>query len=719
MTQFGLILALESSGLVFALLLTRWLATRDGGGAELRRIAGALSRAVDAFLSEQLRVIALGAGLAAAVAFGIHAALAPAAAVLSRLEVAFWAALGLACGAACTALASRAAARLAVSGSLRALGGARTSADAGLAVAMRAAGGSALVVEGLAVIGLCLPFTLLYAMKGGLSADAPTAASLFVAVVAVAPGFGLGAGLGALIVQRAGSVFHNAGDIAADLAGERDAGLDHDDARNPAVVTDLVGDYVGVAARRAAHAFLSATLVNLAIALLGAALVKLHPEDPRSVLPIVFLPALVRSFGIVSTAFSVMTVRTDEQGDVVTSLWRGQATHTLIALGSSAGVAHWLLGPRAWPFIIASAVGLLGLTAAAHLTRLRFDRRVLAVRDVSESLRVGDAAAIAQGLASGLRGGLAPLAALGSSMTAATWIASRTDTPLAALTGFVLVVAAMASAGPFALALGTYAPIVDAARGVGSLSPRGIAPEVSRRTARLDDAGFVGAAMGQFHAFVIAAASVLAATVAALSTDPAAVANLTEPAVAWCGALGLGVALAYAGDSLRHGMTAARSVTLEVERQLRVFPRQRGRARVPEDFTPSYKACLDLSTRSAFRRLLPVVLAVVSVPAVLVLLLRLAAPGTAQALTRQSLVGMLVVGALASLAFGLFGEGARLSLSASRRLAKASTPSSDVASALGGEAFADALGHLASPAALLAIQACAAAALVAFSLLVH
>ena len=76
MTEFGLILAIDASGLAFALLLSRWLVGRDAGGADVRRVGGALGRAVDAFLWSEIRRVGMVAGALASITFGVHAALA-------------------------------------------------------------------------------------------------------------------------------------------------------------------------------------------------------------------------------------------------------------------------------------------------------------------------------------------------------------------------------------------------------------------------------------------------------------------------------------------------------------------------------------------------------------------------------------------------------------------------------------------------------------------
>jgi Na+/H+-translocating membrane pyrophosphatase len=247
-TKLALILAIHVGGLVFAAVLARWLLGRDAGGAEVRRVAGAVQRAGDAFLWQELRLVGIAVGALAIASFSLHALLGRAPA-FGRIEAAFWATLGLLFGALGACAVARAAVRLAQRASSRAVAAARTSLDRALSVSVRAGGAAGLLVETLAATGLLFVFGLLYAMKGGASAAPQAAGELVGSIAALLPGYAFGAAAAALILQRGGATYHTAADVGADLAGER-CGADHDDARNPAVVADLVGDHVG--RRRAA-----------------------------------------------------------------------------------------------------------------------------------------------------------------------------------------------------------------------------------------------------------------------------------------------------------------------------------------------------------------------------------------------------------------------------------------------------------------------------------
>ncbi|HEY1534260.1 MAG TPA: sodium/proton-translocating pyrophosphatase, partial [Polyangiaceae bacterium] len=666
MTELGLIVGIDVVGLMLALLMWRGVSVRDAGPPAIRRLGSALERAARAFLWREFGLIGAATLVLVVLAVAFSASAGVSSVTLTRLEVGFWTAAGLCLGALGAAVSGYVSTLLAVRGSARAAAAAGTSVDAALSVAMRAAGAAGLLSEtlsGLCVIGL---FGLLFAIKGGFALPPELSLPLAYRVVLLLPSFALGATVSALVLQRGGGAFHAASGVGSDQAGERDAGLEHDDARNPAVVAELVGDHVGASATRNLDGFASACVANVAALIIGAALTSATPgSDPLTLLA---LPLVIRAFGVIASAFGVLLVRSDEVSSLHAALLRGYLSTAAIALTGIAGTSYWLLGEHFMPACAAGTLGLVSVLLAAHALTLQLGRRSLAIRDTSESLRMGGGAMIAASLGAGFETALLPLSILGIAAGLCVAIGAHSGMPAGVEVGLLVFALAALSLSPYVLSVATLGSVADGARGMASMSNADA--ELKRRSARLDDAGFLGSAVARQYATFSGALSSLLVAWAIAGEGRGSGSTTSAPfgsALVWCGALGAGVVLSYAGSVARASVRGAREVSAEVERQLRGFPREHGVAQVPGDYTPSYKSCVELTSAVSLRGVLSPIAAGLAAPLLLGVALKLLYRGFAPELPALGLTWFVVVASLSGLLAALAVNATRATLGSVRR----------------------------------------------------
>jgi K(+)-stimulated pyrophosphate-energized sodium pump len=711
-TELGLIVGIDVVGLVLALLLWRQVAVRDAGPPALRRLGSALERAARAFVWQEFRLIGATTFVLVVLAAVVGGTLGQGQGAITRLEATFWSVAGLCLGAVGATLSGYVATVLAVRGSVRAAAAAGTSVDAALGVAMRAAGAAAIFGETLSVLCIGSLFGLVYAIKGGFALPNEQSLPLAAQTVLLLPSFALGAAAAALVLQRGGGAFHAASGVGSDQAGERDAGLEHDDARNPAVVAELVGDHVGASASRIVDGFASSSIANAAALIIGAALSAAVPgSDPLLLLA---LPLVLRAFGVIASAFGIFLVRTDEVSSVPHALLRGYFSTAVIALVGLAGTTFWLLGEHFLPVCAAGALGLISVLLAAHAFGLRLGRRSTAIRDAGDALRVGAGTMIAAGLGAGLETALVPVAILGAAALASERIGAQADAPGGVSLCLVVFAVSALSVAPYALSVATLGSIADGARGVANMSNAD--GELRRRSGRLDDASFLGAAVARQYAIFSGALSTLliAWAIADQGRSGASPTSAAESsALTWCGALGAAVVLGYAGSVARATVRAAREVSAEVERQLRGFPREHGIAQIPADYTPSYKSCVELTTTVSLRRALTPIALGLAAPVSLGIVLRLLFKTLAPALVTQGLTWFVVVAALTGLTAALSLEAARATLGGVRRANRVRDNATAFSTSITADALSDIFGNAAAPAAQLLVKAAAAAALIA------
>ncbi|MGE4170555.1 MAG: sodium/proton-translocating pyrophosphatase [Candidatus Margulisiibacteriota bacterium] len=132
--------------------------------------------------------------------------------------------------------------------------------------------------------------------------------------------YGLGSSVVALFVRSATSLFAKAADTAADTAGYFEASLAPDDARNPALFADAVGDHAMKSTGVVTQLFESFTLGILGTVSIGLSLAYMEPS--QALFHKVFNPILVGAVAIFLGYCAVKMVagrRIEKAGDVLVS----------------------------------------------------------------------------------------------------------------------------------------------------------------------------------------------------------------------------------------------------------------------------------------------------------------------------------------------------------------------------------------------------------------
>jgi Na+/H+-translocating membrane pyrophosphatase len=703
-TEIGLTVAISLAALVFAALLTRWTASFEPSSAEARRLNGAVRRAADALLWGADRATMAIVGVVVVVLFAAHSYSSNVGGPTAGLQMAFHTTLFLATGALGACITAHVATHLARIGSFGTVTAARLNLDTATGTATRAAAAAAFAAVGTSMLSAAVVAILVFTLLGGFAGDTGALVRSTTNVAVLLPAHALGAGVAALVVQRAGAVYRASTRVGAALAGEGQSGLRHDDARNPAMVARLVGNHVGVAAARAVDFHVAISTATAVAGLLGSATYGASGSAALALFPFAVL-----AFGILASGFGVMVVRHSETESPTWALWRGHATTSVVTLGGLAGASIWLLEDHWELFFLAGAVGFLALVAVTHLGRVRLGRRLGLLRELHDAARLGPAPAITSGLGVGLQTAMTPVVVVGLVLALAWQLGEGSQVPLGGLMGVWTAIMSLLAAGPYLLTVATFGTVTNDSLGVLAMNSATATPSIARHTEQLDEAGFAASLVA--HPYLIITSSLIALSVSVVipaasgATDlgiGAASVNLAKPLVVWGGMMGALSVLAYSGQSIRLVTRAVRDIAAEVDRQLRRFPREHGVLAIPEDFAPSYRACIDLANRRALSGLLLPVGAVVTIPvgiAVVPALLRASEPG----ISAETLTSFLAVATITGLGSALVVDAAGSLLTAGRRVARQRGRDDDALdSTAAGDAFANILrSGVAAPAALL------------------
>ncbi|HAE22834.1 MAG TPA: sodium-translocating pyrophosphatase [Spirochaetaceae bacterium] len=564
--------------LLYAIAKTRWIYAIPVELEPLRRISGYIAEGAQAFLSREYTVLVPFVLLTAA-----FLALANGGAL--RLQ-----ALSFVLGALCSAAAGFFGMRVATAANSRTAMRATLGIDAALKVAF--AGGSVMgmTVVGLALLGIALVLGIAISLFG------ESVGSLSSTVFPILSGFSLGASTIALFARVGGGIFTKAADVGADLVGKVEAGIPEDDPRNPAVIADNVGDNVGDVAGMGADLFESYVGSIVGCVVLGIA--AQNTSDPVRLRLAVF-PIVMAAVGVGASILGTFLVRAKKGRSPQAALNRGTFGAAGIAALLMYPVAALVMGGgvfdgsrNAVNIALASAFGLVAGSAIGILTEFFTGTNTPPVLKIAKACDTGPATTIITGMGVGMLSTLPPVLVISAAILGAHALGGLYGVGMAAL-GMLLTLG-------IELSVDAYGPIADNAGGLAVMSA--MEPGVREITDKLDAVGNTTAAIGKGFAIGSAALTSIilfsAFTQAAVSGAGLSF-SVTDPQVLVGLFLGALVPFLFSSLAMDAIGVSAFAMIEEVRRQFRERP-----GILLETETPDYRACVDISTKAALKKMI-------------------------------------------------------------------------------------------------------------------
>jgi K(+)-stimulated pyrophosphate-energized sodium pump len=559
------------------LYILRWVKSQDPGSERTRFIGGAIKVGSNAFLKRMYGTLSIFVGLMAVVLFiflphPIWLTSTPMNNITLAVSYIF--------GSICSGLAGYVGMDVATDSNMRS---ATAAAKHGISKAFQIAyrGGA---VMGLAVVGLALfGVSIVYFLTGD-----PT----------YIVGFSFGASAMALFAKAGGGIFTKTADIAADLVGKVEMGLEEDDPRNPAVIADNVGDNVGDCAGMGADLFDSYVASLMAVMILGVTLGGYHVE----------LPLVFAGIGVITSIIGVFLVNVKEGQEPGPILNNGTYLATAIYLTLS-GIATYLLGYE-WKIWGAAAVGLIVGVIIGMTTDFFTSGDKGPTQKTAEASQTGPAITIITGFSYGLLSVLPPLVGIGLGSYLAYTLAESIG-PGYGFYGIGIAAFGMLSIVGMVIASDSFGPIGDNAKGIAEMS--GLGEKSVEILDKLDAAGNTSKAITK--GFAIGAAGLTVISILAAFKEQADAQlgshltfDLMNPVV-MAGAF-IGVAMPPVFSALLMlgvGKNAQRMIE-EVRRQFREI---KGLREAVPGVNPDYAKCVDIATVGALQELLPATLIVI------------------------------------------------------------------------------------------------------------
>ncbi len=591
--------------LLFAGYLVFWIKKQDMGTAKMQDIYEAIKKGANAFLKRQYKTIGIMAIVLALVLYVVYA-------LNGKPEAGLQVSLAFLLGAFLSGFSGLVGMWISVRSNIRTASAAQTSLSKALTIALRAGAVSGITIVALSLIGITGLYYI-YDLLGYAAIEIP----------ALLVGFGFGASLVALFAQLGGGIYTKAADVGADLVGKVEKNIPEDDARNPAVIADLVGDNVGDCAGRGADLFESTAAENIGAMILGVALF------PHFGINGIIFPLVVRGFGLLAAVIGVLAAKANETDEPLKALNKGYFVTCGLATIAFYFVTMNMLGNVL--YFYAGLVGIVASIAFVFITQYYTEHKYRPVQDIVNASKTGHATNIIAGLSVGFECTAATVVTISAALLASFKLGAMTGFEHGGLYGTAVATMGMLATAAYILAMDTFGPITDNAGGIVEMS--GASEEVRMRTDQLDSAGNTTKALTKGYAMGSAALAAFLLFSAYLTEAGITIVDLAKVEVFVAALIGAMLIFFFSGLTMRAVGKAAGKIVEEVRRQFKADP-----GLMAGTSKPDYAACVDITTKAALREMVVPGLLAVIVPILVGVFLK-----------AEAMAGLIMVGTIAGL----------------------------------------------------------------------
>eukprot|EP01022_Parablepharisma_sp_SALTPOND_P015325 TRINITY_DN2154_c0_g1_i2.p1 TRINITY_DN2154_c0_g1~~TRINITY_DN2154_c0_g1_i2.p1 ORF type:complete len:846 (+),score=39.47 TRINITY_DN2154_c0_g1_i2:128-2539(+) len=668
---------LSLMGLAIGIYIVLYIISKDKGSHAMREVSGPIKEGSEGYFKGQYNSI-----IKYTIAVGVLICLVyllkgdtDMSQGLSKNTIAILTGFSFVIGAILSAYTGYIGIWVSVRANIRVTNAARKCYNEAFQICFRGGAFTAIVNVALAVLGISALFLLtyfLYWMHQPVPSQVPIEKIPLLLV-----GFGFGASFVAMFAQLGGGIYTKAADVGADLIGKQNLGIPEDDARNPAVIADLVGDNVGDCAGQCADLFESISAEIISAMILGGSLVEKAQLTNEVKTGFVLFPLAVHCLDIVVSTIGVFLAKTKEgvpelKADVnnledpLTIMKRGyMATLILATLGFFAlcrSAFYIESHPDNWlNFGMSGLVGIVIALVFIFITQYYTDYNYDPVKRIAQSSQSGHATNIITGLSVGMESTGVPVVVISAGIIASYYFGKACEFPalpsgenIAGLFSTAIATMGMFSTGVYVLSMSGFGPIADNAGGIAEMSRQHA--NVRAITDRLDAVGNVtkantkGYSVGSASLACFLLFSAFMDDVSILAKQPFAVIDIATPEVYIGGLLGSVTVFLFTSWAISAVGVAAADVILEVKRQFRADP-------LILEFRskPNYKHCVEIVAKAGQREMVKPGLLSIIAPIVIGLLFRII--GTYQnrpLLGAQVIAGYLMFATATGILMALF-----------------------------------------------------------------